>query len=122
MYIIIFYLPYLIIKTLIYDFLIKCQTQIANVLFGIIDLDVLYGTEVIFNYLSHLQARLDALLFISSVSLKYSIGYVNCFLILRLKRCLNYIVMYNMLILIVIDPELLFCLTIFNLSNFELSM
>ena len=38
------------------------------------------------------------------------------------KRCLNYIVMYNVLILIVIDPELLFCLNVFNLLNFELSM
>ena len=43
-------------------------------------------------------------------------------LILRLKRCLNYIVMYNMLILIVIFPELLFCLNVFNLLNFELGM
>ena len=38
------------------------------------------------------------------------------------KRCLNYIVMYNVLILIVIDPELLFCLNISNLSNFELGV
>ena len=30
--------------------------------------------------------------------------------------------MYNVLIFIVIDPELLFCLNIFNLLNFELSM
>ena len=30
--------------------------------------------------------------------------------------------MYNVVILIVIDPELLFCLYIFNLLNFELSM
>ena len=87
-----------------------------------IAIDVLYGTKVIFNYLSHSQARPVVLLYTFSVRLKYSIGYGNCFLILRLKRCLNYIVMYNVLIFIVIDPELLFCLNILNLLNVELSM
>ena len=87
-----------------------------------IDIDVLYGTEVIFNYLSHSQARPVVLLYTFSVRLKYSIGYGNWFLILRLKRCLNYIVMYNVLKLIVIDSELLFYLNIPNLLNFELSM
>ena len=36
------------------------------------------------------------------------------------ERCLNYIVMHNVLILIVIDPELLLCLNIFNLLNLSL--
>ena len=49
-----------------------------NVLFGMIAIDVLYGTEFIFNYLSHSQARPDVLLYTISVKLKYSIGYGNC--------------------------------------------
>ena len=50
-----------------------------NVLFAIIAIDVLCGTEVIFNCLSHLQARPDVLLYNLSVGLKYSIEYGNCF-------------------------------------------
>ena len=49
-----------------------------NILFGMIAIDVLYGTEVIFNCLSHSQARPDVLLYSFSVRLKYSIGYGNC--------------------------------------------
>ena len=41
-----------------------------NVLFGMIAIDVLYGTEVIFNYLSHSQAKPVVLLYISSMRLK----------------------------------------------------
>ena len=52
--------------------------QILNVLFGMIAIDVLYGTEVIFNCLSHSQARPNVLLYTYSVRLKYSIGYGNC--------------------------------------------
>ena len=77
-----------------------------NVLFGMIDMDVLHDTTVIFNYLSQSQAKPDILLYISS---------------LRLKRCLNHIVIYCVLIFTVIDPEPLFYLNIFDLSHLKLN-
>ena len=50
----------------------------VNILLGMINIGVLYDTKVIFNYLSHLQARPAVLLYTFSLRLKYSIEYGIC--------------------------------------------